>query len=99
MGHDVYFQSPDEKANTPVINASYSFNSFYYIFNLTNYNGKTGEALYTPLTDAIATMYRSYTDLAPSKDAFKAIPGNYLMFLKLLQSYAKQHPTWIFHAE
>ncbi len=99
MGHDIYFQNSDGTMQTPIISMSYSYNAFYYVFNPTVYAGKTGEELQQPLKTSIAAMKRMYHSLTESKDPLKALPGNYVQFLTLIESYAKQHPTWTFYCE
>ena len=99
MGQDIYFQSSDGTMQTPVISMSYSYNAFYYVFNPTLFSDKTGAEMQQPLHTAIASMKRIYSSLTESKDPLKAVPGNYVQFLTLIEIYAYGHPTWIFHCE
>ena len=99
MGHDIYFQSSDGTMQTVRISMSYSYNTFYYIFNPTVHAGKTGEELQQPLKTSIAAMKRIYHTLTESKDPLKAVPGNYIGMLVLIENYAKLHPTWTFYCE
>lgn len=99
MGHDLTFVCPSGTAKTPAINVSYSFNAFYYIFNPTTQKNATGADLAPILTNAINRMNRIFMTLETSKDPLRAVPGNYNKVLTLLLTYAKSHPTWIFHCD
>lgn len=95
MGYDVCFYSTGESAQTPVVNISYSYNTFYKAFDLPRCHGKTGEMLIKPLEEGMAELERMYHNLNLTKNLLNATPGNYHQYLKLLHSYAKAHPTWV----
>ena len=99
MGHDLYFLCATGTSRTVAINVSYSFNTFYYIFNPTTQKNTAGADLAPILTEAINRMNRIFMTLEPSKDPLKVIPGNYYKALNLLLTQAKEHPTWIFHCD
>jgi hypothetical protein len=100
MGHDLYFTCPTGTAQTSTIHVSYSFNAFYHFFNpTTTAKNTTGADLAPVLTDAINRLNRRAMTLETSKDPLKPVPGNYAQIMNFLLSYAKVHPTWIFHCD
>ncbi len=99
MGYDVFFTSTAESAQTPVLNFSYSFNTYYRYFDLPHYRGKLAKEMIEPLKHGISELERVYHTLAASKNELNATPGNYHAYLKVLLSYANVHPLWIFHCD
>jgi hypothetical protein len=100
MGHDLYFTCPTGTAKTSTIHVSYSFNAFYHFFNpTTTAKNTTGADLAPVLTDAINRLNRRAMTLETSKDPLKPVPGTYAQIMNFLLSYAKVHPTWIFHCD
>lgn len=99
MGYDVYFTCAAESAQTPVLNFSYSFNTFYRYFDLPHYCNKPAAEMLESLKRGIAELERVCHTLTPSKNELNATPGNYHAFLKVLLSYATMHPSWTFHCD
>jgi hypothetical protein len=99
MGHDIYFFDPETSDRTAAIQVSYSFNCFYSAFNPTVHDKKKARDVIEPLKAAIAYMLRAYPLQQESKDPLKAVPGNYVQFLKLMLSYATKHPDWNFYCD
>jgi hypothetical protein len=94
MGHTICFINSVERANTPKITVSYSYNIYCCKFNMNLFKGKRGGEMVHQLDIAIAAMKRLC-----EQDMPHANPEDYITILSLIRSYAKAHPTWIFHCD